>query len=110
MSISTTSATLRAAFQRELSRLGSRPIEGGPMVVIREGVLLAVYPDDYYPVDADLVSVLSRLPAGAGPDAVRLTLLPPPQSLSSSLAPDSGSAAGAAFHAYRPGPEEKHQS
>ena len=80
MSVSLATASLRAAWRRELRRLLARPMEGGPLDAVREGALLAVYdgPTAQVIVDDATVSVLARLPDGAGPGAVRSVLTAAP--------------------------------
>lgn len=71
MTLSIATADLRATFLREMHRLSARPMEGGPALAIRKGVLLAWMPCERETiVDDDLLAVLARLPSGAGVDAV----------------------------------------
>lgn len=72
MTITTDLATLRALFRQQLRRLGARPIEGGPMDAVRDGVLIAFhnYDDLEVEVDSATISALAALPDGVGPAVV----------------------------------------
>lgn len=64
-------ADLRASFKAELARLAARPLEGGPDIAIREGVLLAWMPGrEPVVVDGETIARLRALPERAGADAV----------------------------------------
>lgn len=67
MTITTTLATLRAALLRELVRLNARSWEGGPHVVVRQGVLLLAWADEQHEATDATLAALRALPDGAGP-------------------------------------------
>ncbi len=69
-------ANLRASLIRELVRLHARVPQGGASVEILDGELYAqAEHGPLVKVDADLISVLRRLPDGAGSDAVAAVLV-----------------------------------